>query len=165
MSQRRYEGACNWIADANVTFCDKGGAAAWVRSDFLQKKSEQAIYSLLRRGAGNRTWTYNLLITNQLLCQLSYTSIPCVKTDEYKNTTFLRLCQGFFQIFLKFFLWVNFQNVRTLKKRISAHRVCLCKALCFSAIKYLLFYIFSPIFIKINISDRQWIYLNCITWC
>ena len=26
-------------------------------------------------GAGNRTWTYNLLSTNQLLYQLSYTSI------------------------------------------------------------------------------------------
>ena len=25
-------------------------------------------------GADDRTWTYNLLITNQLLCQLSYIS-------------------------------------------------------------------------------------------
>ena len=27
-----------------------------------------------QRGAGDRTWTYNLLITGQLLYQLSYTS-------------------------------------------------------------------------------------------
>ena len=29
MSQRRYEDACNRIADANVTFGDKGGAALY----------------------------------------------------------------------------------------------------------------------------------------
>ena len=32
-------------------------------------------------GADDRTWTYNLLITNQLLCQLSYISI----LDHYCN--------------------------------------------------------------------------------
>ena len=45
-----------------VTFCGKGGAAAWVRSDFFNKKSEQAIHSLLRRGAADRTWTGTVLL-------------------------------------------------------------------------------------------------------
>ena len=42
-------------------------------------------YSILPRlygvivGAGDRNRTNNLLITNQLLCQLSYTSIPPVR--------------------------------------------------------------------------------------
>ena len=41
MSQRRYEGACNRIADANVTFCERGGAAAWVNSDFCIKNQSK----------------------------------------------------------------------------------------------------------------------------
>ncbi len=34
--------------------------------------------SLFRRGAGDGTRTRNLLITNQLLCQLSYTSTKVI---------------------------------------------------------------------------------------
>ena len=33
------------------------------------------IYSIKWGGAGDWTWTHNLLITNQLLCQLSYTGV------------------------------------------------------------------------------------------
>ena len=42
MSQRRYEGACNRIADANVTFCERGGAVKRVTDFLCNKKSEQA---------------------------------------------------------------------------------------------------------------------------
>ena len=40
MSQRRYEGACNRIADANVTFCERGGAVKRVTDFLCNKKSE-----------------------------------------------------------------------------------------------------------------------------
>ena len=36
-NQRRYEGVYNRIADVCVTFCEKGGAAAWANSDFCKK--------------------------------------------------------------------------------------------------------------------------------
>ena len=36
----------------------------------------------LASGAGGRTWTVNLLITNQLLCQLSYTSMWCLRVES-----------------------------------------------------------------------------------
>ena len=42
MSQRRYEGACNRIADANMTFCERGGAVKRVTDFLCNKKSEQA---------------------------------------------------------------------------------------------------------------------------
>ena len=42
MSQRRYEGACNRIADANVTFCERGGAVKRVTDFLCNKKSEQS---------------------------------------------------------------------------------------------------------------------------
>ena len=55
-------------------------------------------------GAGDRTWTYNLLITNQLLCQLSYTSklnFPPRQAIQppwhaYYNSTYMGACQHFF---------------------------------------------------------------------
>ena len=54
--------------------------------DSNHRSQRQQIYSLLhlatlelalilKNGAGDRNRTYNLLITNQLLCQLSYTSV------------------------------------------------------------------------------------------
>ena len=56
----------------------------WRGLDSNQRSETRQIYSLLPlatreplrliAGAGNRTWTYNLLITSQLLCQLSYAS-------------------------------------------------------------------------------------------
>ena len=49
-------------------------------------------YSLLKSGAGGRTRTPDLLITNQLLYQLSYTS---VSTLVYYTTT-RTVCQHFF---------------------------------------------------------------------
>ena len=49
-NQSSREGACNRTGDANVTFYEEGGAAAWARSDFSKEKSEQALYRLLRRG-------------------------------------------------------------------------------------------------------------------
>ena len=33
-------------------------------------------------GAGDWTWTHNLLITNQLLCQLSYTGMWCLEVES-----------------------------------------------------------------------------------
>ena len=144
MSQRRYEGACNWIADANVTFCDKGGAAAWVRSDFLQKNQSKRYIA-----CSNVELVIGLEPTTcwlQISCSANW-AIPAYPASKLTNIRIPHF-RVFVQNFFKFFLWVNFQNVRTLKKRISAHRVCLCKSLCFSVIKYLLFYIFSPIFYK-----------------
>ena len=55
----------------------------WVEMDSNHRRLCRQIYSLLllaaqastQRGAGDRNRTYNLLITNQLLCQLSHTSI------------------------------------------------------------------------------------------
>ena len=62
------------------------------------------IFNLQKNGAGGRTRTPDLLITNQLLYQLSYTS---VSTLEY-NITSNRVRQVFFLtflIFLTFFLF------------------------------------------------------------
>ena len=59
-------------------------------------------------GAGDGTRTRNLLITNQLLCQLSYTSpklfctVTFVTSKNYINTKIMA-CQHFFLIFLIFF--------------------------------------------------------------
>ena len=38
-------------------------------------------------GAGDGNRTYNLLITNQLLCQLSYASTICFETHHLFSTT------------------------------------------------------------------------------
>ena len=53
MSQSRYEGACNRIADANVTFCERGGTVKRV-TDFLCKKigtsvtcSDMSLHSII----------------------------------------------------------------------------------------------------------------------
>ena len=45
-------------------------------------------------GAGDRNRTCNLLITNQLLCQLSYTSVTNRRLDY--DTTRPIICQYFF---------------------------------------------------------------------
>ncbi len=51
-------------------------------------------------GAGDGTRTRNLLITNQLLCQLSYTSLPftpaILSTSEDYNNIINTACQHFF---------------------------------------------------------------------
>ena len=55
----------------------------WGEKDSNLRRHSRQIYSLIpltawvspHAGAGNRTWTYNLLITNQLLYQLSYASM------------------------------------------------------------------------------------------
>ena len=57
------------------------------------------IFSFAIGGAGGRTRTPDLLITNQLLYQLSYTSVSTL--DYY--TTKKRTRQPFFDKFLKFF--------------------------------------------------------------
>ena len=61
-------------------------------------------------GAGGRTRTPDLLITNQLLYQLSYTSVfgvcfcfVAVSLRLLYNTTGLPICQHFFQIFFEKF--------------------------------------------------------------
>ena len=60
MSQRRYERACTRIADANVPFCEKGGARQ--RADvFLQRKTEQSeLCSDVGAGAGFEPTTSGL---------------------------------------------------------------------------------------------------------
>ena len=86
--------------------------------DSNHRSETQQIYSLpplatrepLRIiGAGDGTRTRNLLITNQLLCQLSYTSLPLVvvvlTTNEHYYTTNKTVCQHFFEIFLNIFLF------------------------------------------------------------
>ena len=77
--------------------------------DSNHRSETQQIYSLPplatreplhKIGAGDGTRTRNLLITNQLLCQLSYTSLNLavtVVTSENYNTIFLGACQYFFQ--------------------------------------------------------------------
>ena len=59
---------------------------------------KRAIRSLCRRGAGGRIRTPDLLITNQLLYQLSYTSTDGtrVHNDDYYNSRG-EVCQLFFQ--------------------------------------------------------------------
>ena len=61
------------------------------------KKSEQAIESLLRRGASGVTRTPDLLITNQLLYRLSYSSV--VIFDSVYDTIFSPHRQHHFQLF------------------------------------------------------------------
>ena len=65
------------------------GGRGWIRTTEAEK---QQIYSLpplatrelAHNGAGDGTRTRNLLITNQLLCQLSYTSVKnwCLRTES-----------------------------------------------------------------------------------
>ena len=63
------------------------------------------ILSRLVFGAGGRTWTPDLLITNQLLYQLSYTSllICFLSTDVLYYIISKTDCQEFFKNFLIFF--------------------------------------------------------------
>ena len=56
---------------------------------------------LQKNGAGGRTRTPDLLITNQLLYQLSYTST--LMLEQYN--TILFGCQAYFLKFLKFFIF------------------------------------------------------------
>ena len=51
-SQRRYEGACNRVADASVPFCEKGGATFGVSSALSEKKRNERIYICSDAGAG-----------------------------------------------------------------------------------------------------------------
>ena len=84
----------------------------WERTDSNHRSESQQIYSLpplatrelSHIGAGGRTRTPDLLITNQLLYQLSYTS---VSTLEYNNTS-KSVRQVFFCTFLNFFLLSKF---------------------------------------------------------
>ena len=61
-NQRRYEGVHNRIADVCVTFCEKGGTAVRVSSDFY-KKSERAVLSACSDVVGHQglePWTVRL---------------------------------------------------------------------------------------------------------
>ena len=75
-------------------------------------------------GAGGRTRTPDLLITNQLLYQLSYTSISTcerlslVSTLEY-NTTAELICQAFFSIFFSFFLLIFYLWKKSLSAQLK----------------------------------------------
>ena len=67
--------------------------AKWMEVDSNHRSETQQIYSLPplatreppRIGAGDGTRTRNLLITNQLLCQLSYTSTISMVLSEEKD--------------------------------------------------------------------------------
>ena len=86
----------------------------WGMVDSNHRRHRQQIYSLsplatrefphiqfALGGAGGRTRTPDLLITNQLLYQLSYTSIQCDPSVAPDNmiyyTTLRSVCQAFFQ--------------------------------------------------------------------
>ena len=90
----------------------------WGRVDSNHRRHCQQIYSLsplatrehprvrfTQRGAGGRTRTPDLLITNQLLYQLSYTSllICFLSTDVLYYIISKTDCQEFFKNFLIFF--------------------------------------------------------------
>ena len=49
----------------------------------LGQSDLDALTELQRDGAGTRIRTADLLITNQLLYQLSYTGNGCVRQDQY----------------------------------------------------------------------------------
>ena len=68
----------------------------WTEVDSNHRSLRRQIYSLIHLaalesvriwcsascGAGDWTWTHNLLITNQLLCQLSYTGVWCLEVES-----------------------------------------------------------------------------------
>ena len=84
----------------------------WERVDSDHRSETQQIYSLpplatrellhmkLNDGAGGRTRTPDLLITNQLLYQLSYTSVFNRRILLYQ--TFRRLSRAFLKFFQEF---------------------------------------------------------------
>ena len=84
----------------------------WERVDSDHRSETQQIYSLpplatrellhmdLNDGAGGRTRTPDLLITNQLLYQLSYTSVFNRRMLLYQ--TFRRLSRAFLKFFQEF---------------------------------------------------------------
>ena len=82
-------------------------------------------------GAGGRTWTPDLLITNQLLYQLSYTSISnrLSGNADYSTTNIFK-CQYFFEETLKKFVlyWAFFPFSRFIQKTVLN---CLQYLLCF----------------------------------
>ena len=84
----------------------------WAGVDSNHRSRRRQIYSLLplatrepthiqlqKNGAGGRTRTPDLLITNQLLYQLSYTSVSTLEYNNIRNS----LSQAFFETFLIFF--------------------------------------------------------------
>ena len=72
----------------------------WAEVDSNHRSRRRQIYSLIHLaalesariavqrhccGAGDWTRTHNLLITNQLLCQLSYTGMWCLKVESNRR--------------------------------------------------------------------------------
>ncbi len=64
-------------------------------------------YYIQKNGAGGRTRTPDLLITNQLLYQLSYTSVLTLGYNTIPNTN----SQEFFETFLKKFVFFCFFGI------------------------------------------------------
>ena len=61
-----------------------------------EKKPEELVSGRVCNGAGNRNRTHNLLITNQLLCQLSYASTNYLynyKVQQIFCQVLLRSCE------------------------------------------------------------------------
>ena len=86
------------VSDNRFTVCP-----LWPLGNSPRYLVKYSRYHMIPRihGAGDGTRTRNLLITNQLLCQLSYTSIS---SDFYNIAYQKRFVNSFFKLFQKVFL-------------------------------------------------------------
>ena len=76
----RREDIKKYLNESSINFIS--GGQGWIRTTEVRDNrftvcSIWPLWNLpkTKNGAGDRNRTYNLLITNQLLCQLSYTSV------------------------------------------------------------------------------------------
>ena len=92
--QGLFSGGSGWIRTT------EGGANRFTVCP-LWPLGNTPMFTIQKNGAGGRTRTPDLLITNQLLYQLSYTST--LMLEQYN--TILFGCQAYFLKFLKFFIF------------------------------------------------------------
>ena len=84
MSPRRYMSACNRIADANVTFCERGGRTARVIDFLCNKKSER---SKVRSDVAF-TFIIDAIYLRQVLkCSLLFNVLKDLSTDSLVSYT------------------------------------------------------------------------------
>ena len=95
----------------------------WPLGNSSKKISKQA-FTCLENGAGGRTRTPDLLITNQLLYQLSYTSLNWFLLSFQATITFyhrkFNLSIGFFIIYKSFTFSVFLSNFSTKRRMVGA---------------------------------------------
>ena len=90
----------NHLCPHNQNGTRMGAVWWWAEVDSNHRSRRRQIYSLIHLaalesariavqrhccGAGDWTRTHNLLITNQLLCQLSYTGVWCLKVESNRR--------------------------------------------------------------------------------